>query len=215
MAFTYQHGALVRHAVRKGRTVVIKDPFLSLSLEFAATELTSRTIVVVVKHPVAWCMSICRMGWHPGTVLNELLSRETFAADASALGVPGRDWSTSPILEASSWTWSLLMSRVYAQLDALPAGSAVLVPLERFGTDPLATAFSLVEAVGLARAPDTEKRIRDLTEATTVVPQNGQAHVLARDTRASTEAWRTAMPESEQRLIWDICGNVAGRDYSL
>jgi hypothetical protein len=201
------HQATVTTVRVRSQVLVVKDPFLSLSLRYVTRRLTDRPVVVAMRHPAAWAMSLARMGWHPGWLLADLLSRPELAEATDR--VPRRDWPAAPLVQAAGWTWAVLADALQEQCRDLPAGTVVVLPLESMRMDPVACCLRLVEQVGLPVSAATEARIHDLTEGSDVVPTTGVQHVLSRDTRSSVEAWRSRMAPEDQHVIWSIAGPTA------
>lgn len=198
-------------ARRKGDVVVLKDPFLSLSLEYAAG-LTSRPVVAAVRHPAAWSLSLQRVAWHPGELLSSVPSKRTLRPVAERVGLPERDWHEAPLFEAAAWTWTLLVGAVLDQSDAL-GGAIEVLPLERFEEEPVEAAHSLIGDLGLEWGPTTQSAIEELTLGATTIPSDSTTHVLQRDTRASLGAWRSVIASGDRSMIWRIAAPVASRFY--
>ena len=198
-------------ALKQDLVVVLKDPFLSLSLEYAVGS-TSRPVTVAIRHPGAWSTSLQRVGWHPGGLLDTARDRPQLAPVAEAMGMPARNWGDASLLEASAWAWTLLVGAILRQTEAL-GRSVVVLPLERFEREPVETGLSLIREVGLEPGPDTRASIEALTLGTTTIPADTTTHVLQRDTRASLGAWRTVVSREERDAIWRIAGPVASRFY--
>ena len=197
----------------RSRCLVVKDPFLSLSVPFVQRHLTRRTVLVAVRHPAAWALSLERVDWHPGSLVNQLVTREDLAAEVASCEVPRRDWEVRPLYEASAWAWRILMAVVENRAGQADPGRYRAVPLESFRDDPLATALSLIDDVGLESTQQTVARVRALTEGAVVAPTTTAQHVLERDTKASVDAWRTRMSQADQSAIWRVCEPVAARYY--
>lgn len=208
-----QHNLRFAAAAATGRTLVVKDPFLSLSLRWAATELTRRPVLVTVRHPSAWTLSIRRMDWHPGTLLDELRTRSELCPVLTTTGLPERRWADVPLLEASAWAWTVLVAAIVDQTERLSPGQVLISPLERLREDPVAGAMQLLRHVGLDADDGTRDRILALTAGEEVFPSSGDQHVLQRDTRRSLDAWRERLTAEEQRTVWSICESVAQRWY--
>jgi hypothetical protein len=203
------HQATVTAVRVRSQVLVVKDPFLSLSLRYVTRRLTDRPVVVAMRHPAAWAMSLARVGWHPGWLLADLLARPELAEATG--GVPRRDWPAAPLVEAAGWTWAVLAYALQEQCRDLSAGTVVVLPLESMRTDPVACCLRLVEQVGLPVSAATEARIHDLTEGSDVVPTTTIQHVLSRDTRLSVDAWRSRMAPEDQHVIWSIAGSTAAQ----
>lgn len=197
----------------RSHCLVVKDPFLSLSVPFVQRHLTSRTVLVAVRHPAAWALSLERVDWHPGSLVRQLLARPEMADDIAGLEVPTRDWEAQPLYEASAWAWLILMTIAERRAAVADPDRHRLVPLESFKDDPVELALSLIDEVGLERGPQTLPRVRELTEGAVVAPTTTEQHVLQRDTRASVESWRRRMSAADQRAIWTVCEPVAHRFY--
>jgi hypothetical protein len=208
-----QRHALMAAAPVVHRTVVVKDPFLSLSLPYVSEYLTRRPILVAMRHPAGWTMSLRRMDWHPGRLLNRLQARGDLGPVRSSIGMPERDWTAADALTSAAWAWSLLTAAATTDAEALGPRRALLVPLETMTTDPARRAVELLDNVGLAADQRALRVITDLTEASEVVPSTQQTWVLQRDTRRSVDAWRTRLDAADQAAIWRICEPVAARYY--
>ena len=206
--------ARVRAAVDSGTTLLIKDPFLSLSLTYATHSISRRPVVIGLRHPSAWVLSLQRVDWHPGSLLNDLATRPQLAGDRRALDLPARDWRSVPLVDAAAWTWALLMQCVSRQVDDLPEASTYVLPLETLRESPTEVAVSLLDVVGLQASSDTVERVRKLTESSTVVPSDATTFVLERNTRAAIGAWRDLLDETQQARIWSISAPVAARYYT-
>lgn len=207
------HNGVASSARPLSRCLVVKDPFLSLSVPFVQRHLSRRTVLVALRHPAAWALSLERVGWHPGVLVNQLLARDDLAADLDTMEVPRLDWVAQPIYEACGWAWRILMDVAERRSAQADAARRRLVPLESFKDDPLARALELIEDVGLRASEKTVTRLRALTQGDVVAPTTTVQHVLKRDTSASVESWRSRMSPQDQRTIWQICEPVAAGYY--
>lgn len=197
-----------------GRPVVIKDPFLSLSMRYAAERLTRRPVVVAMRHPAAWVMSLQRVGWHPGALLNRLQHEDGLAAARARVSLPSQDWTKLDLVEAAGWAWSLLTSEMASQMDRLGPDRAILFKLESLKADPQRETVRLLKRVGLEPDDHATKVIRELTQGGEVVPATRQTHVLRRDTSSAVDAWRERLSTDVQSVIWARTEPVASRFYS-
>jgi hypothetical protein len=207
------HNTVAISARPRSRCLVVKDPFLSLAVPFVQRHLSRRTVLVAVRHPAAWALSLERVGWHPGVLVNQLLDREDLAAEVDQMQVPRRDWTAQPLYEASGWAWRILMGVAGERAGQTDTARYRVVPLESFKDDPLERALALIDDVGLRSSPRTVARLRTLTQGDVVAPTTTVQHVLKRDTSASVESWRSRMSPADQRVIWRICEPVAARYY--
>jgi hypothetical protein len=212
LATARQCGSVTAASLR-GQVLVIKDPFLSLALR-VPVELSRRPVVVTMRHPVAWALSLHRMGWHPGWLMDQLLLRPQLCDVVARLGVPRTQWVDRPLVEAAAWAWTLLTEGLLDGMSGVPSDRVLLVPLETLRSDPVCSSLGLLRRVGLSPAADTSARLAALTEGEAVVASGRRQHVLQRDTRASIDAWRERVSAEDRATVWSICGATASRWYA-
>ena len=181
----------------KGRTKVpvVKDPFALLSIGAVHPRLTRRPVVVAVRHPCSWILSLRRMRWPAGPELNALIrQRELYETHLSDL-LPERDWTTASELEAGARAWACLYRMVIVQARKT---AVAVVPLEAFGADPERVISFLFDAVSL-EAPARPQDIADeyARASDVVVPGGREKHHLRRDARALSIAWRDRLEAHE------------------
>jgi hypothetical protein len=196
-----------------GDVLVVKDPFLSLSLP-QAVALTRRPVVVTLRHPCGWALSLQRMQWHPGSLLDDLVARPALQPVGVDIGVPVRRWTEADPLLAAAWTWRLLTTAVLRQVALLPPDAVHVMPLENLRDDPVARCLDLLRVVGLAEAPTTRTTLEALTRSEAVSVPDQRQHLLRRDAAASVEAWRDRMDGADKALVWNVCAPTAAAFYA-
>ncbi|MCZ3388519.1 MAG: hypothetical protein LH645_05230 [Actinomycetia bacterium] len=192
---------------------VVKDPFVLLSLNALQAGLTSRTVVVSVRHPCSWILSLRRMSWPAGPELNDLISQSALYEEHLADRLPARDWTKADDLTAGAVAWMCLYGMV---LDQVRMGAKVLmVPLEGFAQDPVSVMWVIFDAVGLASPSDIEDlAVRYTQSDRTVTPDSSTKHLLQRDSKGLSEAWKSKLAAAEIARVRELTEPVFGALYS-
>ena len=196
----------------RSRIPLIKDPFALLAMGALQPTLTRRTIVVSVRHPCSWVLSLRRMGWAARPELNALIRQEELYEEHLSGMLARRDWKRAGDLEAGATAWACLYHMVGVQRRA--GTDARVVPLEAFGRDPVGTLKLLYGAVQLTPPTDLELIAERYSRDSTVTPDSGTKHLLQRDSRALSEAWKSKLTAEEVRLIRTITEPVYSTIYS-
>lgn len=192
---------------------VVKDPFVLLSLNALQPGLTSRTVVVSVRHPCSWISSLRRMSWPAGPELNDLISQRALYEEHLADRLPARDWRTADDLTAGAVAWTCLYGMV---LEQVRMGAKILmVPLEGFAQDPVSVMRVMFDSVGLAPPSTIEDLAVRYTESDrTVTPDSSTKHLLQRDSKGLSDAWKSKLAATEIARVREITEPVFGALYS-
>jgi hypothetical protein len=193
------------------RTPVVKDPFALLALGSMQPRITRRPVIVSVRHPGAWVMSLSRMSWPAGQELNALIAQrdlyDRFLADL----LPVRDWTTADDITAGALAWRCLYGMLLEQVRA--GAVALVVPLESFSHDPVTVMRLMFGTLGLSQPEDLESLAAEYTKSDTVVPDDRTKHVLQRDSKALSGAWRGRLTKAETSTIRSITEPVYAELY--
>jgi hypothetical protein len=194
-------------------TPVVKDPFLLLSLGAVQPRMTRRPVVVTVRHPCSWVMSLRRVGWPAGPELNRMLAQDDLVDAHLRDLLPRRDWTKVDDVEAGATAWACLYHLVAAQRAA--GVEAVVVPLEAFGARPVPTMTEVFRRTALSLPADLPALAERYTgTGNAVVPnQAGTVHLLRRDSRALSQAWRAALPATDVARVRQITEQVYSGIY--
>ncbi len=200
-------------AAHRGAVPVVKDPFLLLALGAVQPRLTDRPVVVTVRHPCSWLLSLRRVGWPAGPELNTLLEQEQLYEEHLRDVLPRRDWRTADDLDAAATAWTCLYHLVGVQQRL--GADVELVTLERFGAEPVTVMRQVLERLGLHEPDDLAGLTRRYTGAGNAVSPDraGQVHLLSRDSRALSQAWRERLSPEEVARVRDITEPVYSRTY--
>ena len=197
----------------RSATPVVKDPFLLLGLNALQPALTHRTIVVSIRHPCSWVLSLRRMSWPAGPELNALIKQrnlyETFLSDL----LPQRDWTQADDLEAGATAWACLYHMVNMQVSL--GARALVVPLESFAQEPVDVMNQMFEVVGLdAPSNIADLAVRYTRSADTVTPDAAEKHLLQRNSRGLSDAWKAKLTAAEINRVREITKPVFDSFYS-
>lgn len=191
---------------------VIKDPFVLLAMGAMQPAVTTRPIVVSVRHPCSWVLSLRRMRWPAGPELNALIAQEQLYEEHLNGMLERKDWTRADDLEAGATAWACLYHMVNVQSDA---GARVLVvPLESYARDPVDVLERLYRSASLQTPADLDsiaKRYSGPDKA--VTPEAGTKHLLQRDSRALSDAWKAKLSSEEIHRIRAITEPVFGTFY--
>ncbi|MFP5346778.1 MAG: hypothetical protein ACLGIA_07110 [Actinomycetes bacterium] len=206
---------LRRHVLwrREGHKVpVVKDPFALLALGALQGVLGSRPAIVSVRHPCAWVTSLRRMGWPAGHELNDLLEQEELYELHLKDLLPRRNWTKADDLEAGARAWACLYHMVREQSRA--GAQVLVVPIEAYGREPVATMSRMFSEVGLRRPADLASIAEHYSGSSVVTPDAGTKHLLQRNSRALNEAWKSKLTSQEARRVRSITEPVFEAFYS-
>ncbi len=192
---------------------VVKDPFLLLAMGALQPAVTSRPIVVSVRHPCSWVTSLRRMNWPAGPELNALLNQHELYEEHLSGILPRRDWTAADDVEAGATAWAALYHMVKVQ--SLAGAQVLVVPLESYGRDPVGTLELLYSALALPAPPDLDSVAATYSSADrTVTPDATTKHLLQRDSKALSEAWKAKLSAGEIARIRVITEPVFETIYS-
>jgi hypothetical protein len=199
---------------RRGAGIpVVKDPFVLLAMGALQPEVTTRPIVVSVRHPCSWVLSLRRMRWPAGPELNALLDQDELYEKHLSGMLARRDWTRADDLEAGATAWACLYHMVGVQSQA--GARTYVLPLESFGNDPLGTLTQLYRTVSLPTPPDLQSVADRYWGADKpVTPGAGTKHLLQRDSRALNQAWRARLSAEEIRRVRSVTEAVFESFYS-
>lgn len=195
------------------RTPVIKDPFLLLALDAIQPAITLRPIVVSVRHPCAWLLSLRRMSWPAGPELNDLIAQHELYEEHLSHLLPRRDWTAADDVEAGATAWLCLYHMVHVQVAA--GAQATVVPIESFARDPVATIRLLFQVTSLPAPSDLTSLAATYTGAgNAVTPEAGIRHLLQRNSQLLVDAWKAGMSRDEINRVRGITEPVFDALYA-
>jgi hypothetical protein len=196
-----------------GKVPVVKDPFVLLAMAALQPTITSRPVVVSVRHPCSWILSLRRMSWPAGPELNHLIAQPALYEEHLARLLPRRDWTRADDLEAGATAWMCLYHMVNVQASA---GARVsVVPLEAFGRDPVGTMGLVFRTLDIDAPPDLDALAATYAgEGNAVTPAGGTKHLLQRNSRALNEAWKGKLSAAEVARVRRITEPVYATVYA-
>lgn len=195
-----------------GDIPVVKDPFVMLAMAALQPAVTDRPIIVAVRHPCSWVASLRRMGWPAGPELNALLRQEELYAEHLSAMLARRDWTAAGDLEAGAIAWACLYHMVNVQ--ARGGVRLLVVPLESYGREPLATLDLLYRTLGLPAPADLSSVAERYSGADkAVTPQATTKHLLQRDSRTLNEAWKGKLTAAEVSRVRAVTEPVFATIY--
>lgn len=195
---------------RRSRPLIIKDPFLLTSLEFAERRLGA-VPVVSIKHPAAWTFSLERAGWHPADVLDTLWDDERISSQLGG-SFAHREWRKLSLIEAGAICWAQLHTLLRSQVSASDSRS-ILLPWESWAANPAAVLTTLVDQLSLPRSGDAGILLQELTGPQNPTLTHRGTGSIKRNSRLLVDAWRRSMPISDQRVVEKHCAAVMAAWY--
>lgn len=212
----HKRAAAARYNVRVlrslGHTTIVKDPFLLLALGWINHGLSDRPVVVTLRHPCAWVMSLLRRSMHPRSAIHSFLEQDGFGDPVVKEILEQADWERADLVASGAATWSILTRMMEVQLDA--GADARVVRMEDFAADPKGTLIDLYRCCGLREPADLDRIVAEYTgEQNVVVPEGRVLHKLRRNSAALATAWRTGLSAEHQAQVRDIAGPYARRWY--
>ena len=195
-------------------TAIIKDPFALLALPALQDSITSAPAVVSIRHPCAWVLSLRRVSWPAGSELNALIAQEEMYESRLADVLPRRDWRNADDVESGARAWACLYRLFLDETASRPGAGAIVVPLETFGNDPVG---SMRQIYNLLRLREPEN-IDDLAAKYTgpenpVAPGGRTIHMLRRDSRTLSNAWKVQMPRQDAERVRALTEETFRRIY--
>jgi hypothetical protein len=215
-----QYVSQVRRSLRRrrewsaaaGKLPIVKDPFILLAIEAIQPRLTTRPVVVAIRHPCAWILSLRRMRWPAGPELNALIRQRELYENYLADVLPERDWTKTDELEAGARAWACLYRMVLVQSQS---SEVAVVPMETFGEMPEHVIEWLFATARLPVPEPVEELADEFARGSgVVVPEQGKKHELRRDAKALSMAWHSLLSEAEVRAVRRITESVFFAFYS-
>lgn len=193
---------LLRAPGRGGaRRVVIKDPFLTFGARRLIEEFDCR-VVFTVKHPGAFYLSLCRMGWERSVPVESLV-RQGIVGEAEAA-------RADTDLKRTALCWNAVNGYAAAVVERHP-GRAAFLHHDSFCSAPADALRAVTDRVGVPLGDGEVRRLRARTSGSVVVPPGAALHVLDRDSRAVGGGWRARISERDLREIAALCGPTLAR----
>lgn len=116
------------------------------------------------------------------------------------------------MVAAGAATWACLIRMLDVQLEA--GARATVVRMEDFAVDPLTVLHDTFHASGLRTPRGLPRIVDDYTGGHNAVQPRGNAmHALRRNSSALVSAWRTQLPEPNQKVVRQITEPLAARWY--
>jgi hypothetical protein len=198
----------------RGATAVIKDPFALLSLPALQQSITAAPALVAVRHPCSWILSLRRVGWPAGPELNALIAQDAVYEAHLAELLPRRDWRKVDDLETGARAWTCLYHLFLVQMDFISGTGALVMPMETFSREPVASMQVIFGALGLPSPRDLAYLATEYTGPNNVVAPVGKAvHLLRRDSRRLSDAWKEQMCRADIERVRRITESVFDRLY--
>lgn len=195
-----------------GAVAVIKDPFLLLALDAVQPRITPRPIVVSIRHPCSWLLSLRRMNWPAGPELNSLIAQSALYEEHLSRILPRKDWTEVDDLEAGARAWACLHHMLNVQVRA--GANVFVVPMESFGRDPATTIESIYRATSLRPGTPPSALAAEYATAEMVTPDAGTRHLLQRNSRLLSDAWKTKLTTAEIARVRSLTEGVYGTFYA-
>jgi hypothetical protein len=182
----------------RGATAVIKDPFALLSLPALQQSITTAPALIAVRHPCSWILSLRRVAWPAGPELNALIAQDAVYQRHLADVLPRRDWRKADDLEAGARAWTCLYHLFLVQMDLTSGTGALVMPVETFSREPVASMQLIFGSLGLPPPQDLAYLATQYTGPGNVVaPAAKTVHLLRRDSRSLSDAWKEQMCRAE------------------
>lgn len=188
---------------------IVKDPIACLSSEWLARTFEFQ-VLVLVRHPAAFAMSLERMGWSFPfeSFLNQPALMEDHLHDLRADMLR----SGNSIIEQAALLWLCLYRIQTAYIDRNPEW--IVVTHEELSIAPIERFRAIYEALGLRWSHGVEDELIRLTDSRnpTEAP-DGVTHALQRDSRHLTNLWREKLDPDDVRHIRRVTEPVASNFY--
>lgn len=189
-----------------GKRALIKDPIAFFSAPWIC-ETYGADVLILIRHPAAFASSLKRLDWQfdfrnwldQPLLMHERLHpwEEEIRQQATTRG---------SIIEQAALIWKVIYGLAKEYQEQYP--DWVFVKHEDLSLDPLTRFPSLFERLGLVYTEAAREFISRTTSAVNPrdAPQ-GQAHALARDSRANVQSWRSRLtPEEVDHLRSSLDG---------
>ncbi len=189
---------------------VIKDPIGCLLAEHLAMRFGVMP-VVLIRHPVTFVASFCRLGWDadlaPIRVQSELVE-DHFEGEEAFLGAVSAD----PVARAAA-LWRALNKVLLAQARANPDWP--VITHERLSQQPVETFRDLYGKLGLAWSSRVERLIiRRTGKHNPVRARRGRVQDFSRNSAGLFLARAQELSPEQRKTVYDITRDVALTLYS-
>lgn len=190
---------------------VIKDPIGALVAP-RMSALHDVSVVVMVRHPVAWYASIAHHGFDLTGALDALVVQSR-----SSLGLMGPSEvklaSTGDHVDRAGVVWTVIYRRLQVALGGRPG--TVVVRHEDLASAPEATFRRLVSELDLSLPARAWRRLERSTRAgNPIEAPRGRSHGFRRDSRQLVAHRLAAVGADDRRRLFERCGEVASAWYS-
>lgn len=194
---------------RAGR-LIIKDPIACFSSEWLYQNF-DLDVVVIVRHPAAFALSLKRMNW--SFAFDNLLKQERLMDEL--LTPYAAEISSKPesIIDQAALIWKLIY-HVLGEFSERNK-SWLVVSHEELSLDAVVGIQRLYEKLALSWSDQIEEKILAATSLDNPLdPKQGVAHQMKRDSVANVDRWKRNLSRDEVQRIRKITAGVVERYYS-
>ena len=188
---------------RAPRSLIVKDPFLSLSAGHLAQAHGFR-IVWMIRHPAAVLASYMRVGWDADRVLADW-------CDAGVIDRATRD-SAATLADRVGVLWQVVNAHLATTCRAMPE-RVLAVRHEDFCRDPHASLARIADAMRLPVRAATRVATERAMGGRTITPRFGRIHALRRDAASLPDAWRGLLTPADDITLRLRCGDLYRQLY--
>ncbi len=205
----------VRFAAARARRprALIKDPIALLSAPMFHDRFRAR-VVVMIRHPAAFCSSLLRLGW--GFPFGDLLAQESLMQDVlEPFEDQIRTATSSPPrpLEAAALAWSILHEVIATYQRHYPAWT--FTRHEDLSCDPTDGFARLYETLGLSFTSSARKTVLASTASSNPHERPDHTrHVTRLASHENVRSWKGRLSPDEIARIRTIVEPGASRFYS-
>lgn len=191
--------------------VIVKDPLAALSAEWLAERFGTR-VVITVRHPGAFAVSLRRVGWDFD--FNQISEQEALMEGplrhlASEIRHP-----PSSSLARAGLVWRCVYTVLLSYADA--HHDWVVVTHEQLSGSPESEFRRIYDVLGLHWSQRVSAAISNHTDAANPVgARSGRVHDLHRNSAALALAWKEVLSREEKRIVWRSSGELVERIYGL
>lgn len=189
--------------------LVIKDPIACFSSDWLARHFDMQTIVLV-RHPGAFAASLKRMNWRFD--FGDIMRQPQLIDDLLYPYISEIEKNPAEIVDQAALLWKLIYS-VLLEFTGRHA-DWILVKHEKLSRQPLLHLETLYSRLHLTWSPTVAAGVELYTSnENPVIPRDGIAHQMRRDSAKNVERWKTLLTVDEIARLRNVVEPISSVFY--
>ncbi len=191
-----------------GKRLLIKDPLAAFLSDFLAQKHNFK-VLVLVRHPCAFYVSLKRLGWRFN--FKDFLEQDELIENHLKDFVYLMEKKNKSFEEEAGLLWCCIYKVLEDYRKENP--DWLFIKHEDICMEPLKIFRKIFDWAGLEFSNRIENKIRFFTEGRSVKAENNKAHQLERDSKGVANYWKSIISNDEVDTIKDLIFRASTRYY--